>query len=696
MPWRVEKMDSCPADRPWAVVKETDGSVEGCHPSKAAAQKQQAALYASEAGKGRGGVEYVIEDERLACRWGEDGEEFAYEDEDGMEAAFCKAVAAGLAAGETWRMAPFERDVARALGERVGVVKEAGSLFLAWWPDPELAAQLAAISPGGSVAQEDIHLTLLYLGDPYLPGAELDVDLVLAVTKVFTTHFGCVDAVVAGLGRFVASQDQDAVVALVDSPRISRLRECLKDDLLVHSAIPYGSPVLDEQHGFMPHITLDYVPKSNTTQRTLAEPIEFSIDNVCAVLPEGTRVKFMIKDAEVESEHAQAVPMAMGKAFNMGRALGPDQTWDVADAEGRVREKTGATDAPNAAYAACFLYQGGDGTKYGDYKFLVTDVVDGKLMIMPRALRAAASRLPGSSIPAADKKRIRAALDTLMEKMHETEKSIDLVYAVAKASEEKRYTLGPLYAPDRLDAHKEWVAGETLQEAVWEYVRESAGNGRLLNLQHKLLGDVQVGEWVECMAWPYEHTIKVTVPGGEERELTMPAGTIYMGVIWNEESWPLVKAGKLTGLSLGGKAVRVATPDADLPHMGDKLAAQHGKMHAYVEDEKKDVCDTCGMTRAEGDHFPEKDTESKKVREEHDRQVGVLLAAAASEEQRHREEVAALKAAVSDDRGLVQRLIDVFSKQAERDLPETHIHLPEQNVIIQEAPVQIEYQHPEE
>ena len=48
MPWHVTKSEQCPASRPWAVIKDSDGSVEGCHASKEAANKQMAALYANE------------------------------------------------------------------------------------------------------------------------------------------------------------------------------------------------------------------------------------------------------------------------------------------------------------------------------------------------------------------------------------------------------------------------------------------------------------------------------------------------------------------------------------------------------------------------------------------------------------------------------------------------------------------------
>src|SRR4249920_61338 len=49
MPWHiVEGSASCPKSKPFAVVKDADGSVAGCHPTKAAANKQLAALYANE------------------------------------------------------------------------------------------------------------------------------------------------------------------------------------------------------------------------------------------------------------------------------------------------------------------------------------------------------------------------------------------------------------------------------------------------------------------------------------------------------------------------------------------------------------------------------------------------------------------------------------------------------------------------
>ncbi len=50
MPWHVAETAKCPAGKPWGVIKDSDGSVEGCHLTKADAEKQLAALYANEPG----------------------------------------------------------------------------------------------------------------------------------------------------------------------------------------------------------------------------------------------------------------------------------------------------------------------------------------------------------------------------------------------------------------------------------------------------------------------------------------------------------------------------------------------------------------------------------------------------------------------------------------------------------------------
>ena len=130
----------------------------------------------------------------------------------------------------------------------------------------------------------------------------------------------------------------------------------------------------------------------------------------------------------------------------------------------------------------------------------------------------------------------------------------------AKA-EERRFTLGPWYVPDSYDAHGEWTGAEDLQSALWGYVR----NGdRQIRLQHNV--DVVAGEWVEALTWPYAVNVPMLdVETGKVVEQEFPPNTVFMGVIWEDWAWNLVKQGKIRGYSMGGAGQRV---EVDLPMEG--------------------------------------------------------------------------------------------------------------------------------
>lgn len=51
MPWHTDRSTKCPASKPYAVIKDSDGTIQGCHATRAAALTQMAALYAQEAVK---------------------------------------------------------------------------------------------------------------------------------------------------------------------------------------------------------------------------------------------------------------------------------------------------------------------------------------------------------------------------------------------------------------------------------------------------------------------------------------------------------------------------------------------------------------------------------------------------------------------------------------------------------------------
>ncbi len=125
-------------------------------------------------------------------------------------------------------------------------------------------------------------------------------------------------------------------------------------------------------------------------------------------------------------------------------------------------------------------------------------------------------------------------------------------YEVNKSDGEKRYTLGAMYIPDRVDAHGEWTDGEELQRAVWDYVKS---NDRRIRLQHNR--DIVAGEWVEVMSFPYELSVPMNTISGVPITHTYPANTVFLGVVWEPWAWDMVKEGKILGYSIGGKAERL-------------------------------------------------------------------------------------------------------------------------------------------
>ncbi len=130
--------------------------------------------------------------------------------------------------------------------------------------------------------------------------------------------------------------------------------------------------------------------------------------------------------------------------------------------------------------------------------------------------------------------------------------------AFLKQDAEKRYTLGVMYkgtvneADPEVDAHQDYAPLEVLQEAQWNYVRSGDRN---IYLQHGLTeeGMQVIGEWVGVLTLPFEVEVTLIVPGEGTRKVTLPEGTVLQEIIWNDIGWPMVKDGRIKGLSMGGR-----------------------------------------------------------------------------------------------------------------------------------------------
>ena len=124
--------------------------------------------------------------------------------------------------------------------------------------------------------------------------------------------------------------------------------------------------------------------------------------------------------------------------------------------------------------------------------------------------------------------------------------------AVCKDIPEHRYTLGPLHVPGVIDTQGDVSSPAVLQDALWDLLKK--GRTEVFRSHDKA---AICGHIVDGVCWPLPFDGVLGVPGGEYVGTKFPAGTPFVGVKWAEEAWRDVCAGKLTGLSMGGRAIRV-------------------------------------------------------------------------------------------------------------------------------------------
>jgi hypothetical protein len=145
-----------------------------------------------------------------------------------------------------------------------------------------------------------------------------------------------------------------------------------------------------------------------------------------------------------------------------------------------------------------------------------------------------------------------AELLKIAPEIAEKTKQISESFDVSKAVDEKRFTLGPMYIPNTMDAHNEWTDEAELQQAVWKYVQSG---DRRIRLQHNR--DVVAGEWVEIMTLPYQTQVPMLKADGTTQPVNFPQNTVFLGVIWDDWAWDKIKKGEIRGYSIGGRAERM-------------------------------------------------------------------------------------------------------------------------------------------
>jgi hypothetical protein len=102
-----------------------------------------------------------------------------------------------------------------------------------------------------------------------------------------------------------------------------------------------------------------------------------------------------------------------------------DRDWDGDAADKRVRKWADAESEPDAKYRDAHVWYDADNKdRFGAYKLLIADVIDGRLKAVPRGIMAAGNVMQGGrggvDLPRGDIDRVKSHLAKYYAKMGET------------------------------------------------------------------------------------------------------------------------------------------------------------------------------------------------------------------------------------------------------------------------------------
>jgi 2'-5' RNA ligase len=186
-------------------------------------------------------------------------------------------------------------------------------MMLAFLLDDATAQALAL--PDGEPAS-DLHTTLCYLGD-------MEDEITDTLLRPHTSPFKIRDAIamltseakpltghITGVGRFnPAETDEAALIALVDVPGLSEFRAALS------KRVQEAGYFVAENHGYTPHITLQYFDASEPMPTESVPALPLTFDTVCLAVGDnryffrlgGQNVSFAQEDTERTSRDAAVV-----------------------------------------------------------------------------------------------------------------------------------------------------------------------------------------------------------------------------------------------------------------------------------------------------------------------------------------------------------------------------------------------------
>jgi len=122
----------------------------------------------------------------------------------------------------------------------------------------------------------DLHITLCYIGDI----RSLDKERIFNAVGQFAAIAHPIKVKMQGIARFNSEMEKDPIVATFDSMgnELVDLRKLLTD-ILKENGIPYH-----DNHGYIPHMTLAYIPKEQAIPVDNLDPMEMNFSSVYVVI----------------------------------------------------------------------------------------------------------------------------------------------------------------------------------------------------------------------------------------------------------------------------------------------------------------------------------------------------------------------------------------------------------------------------
>lgn len=192
--------------------------------------------------------------------------------------------------------------------------------MVALYPPPDVAKALAV---DGGLAPDDMHVTVAYCGKI----DDVDADVLREVTSTLAERQP-ITASISGHARFTGD-DQDVIVAIVDSPALEDLRRDALEALQARGIEP------PRNHGYVAHVTITFLDRDapSPVERLEVEAVEFT----------ALSAKYSEDRTDYPLEHPIAAPAR--EAFAAGWAASGGPLTERVKAASRVAVQTAIAHA---------------------------------------------------------------------------------------------------------------------------------------------------------------------------------------------------------------------------------------------------------------------------------------------------------------------------------------------------------------